>query len=192
MKKNRIFILGIVTMFVAILSLTLVSGTLARYTSIAGSEDTVKVAKWDVKVNGTKLEDPENSTNTFNFDLFNTIKDTKDGNDETDVVAGLIAPGTQGQFTLALLNASEVNATYSIDYTVTNTANIPIKFSIDDGDSWGTLEDVTDIAINMNASDSYTIQWKWAFDGDDVLDTTLGLDEATLNVEAVVTFTQVD
>ena len=46
MKKNKFFMLGIITVFVAILSLTFVSSTFARYTSQVSGTDSARVAIW--------------------------------------------------------------------------------------------------------------------------------------------------
>ena len=89
MKKNRIFILGIVTMFVAILSLTLVSGTLARYTSSGKGSDSVQVAKWDVRIDTESLTSVTPSSHTF--ELFKVGANYDE--DYNDVAAERIAPG---------------------------------------------------------------------------------------------------
>ena len=52
---------------------------------------------------------------------------------------------------------------------------------------------MTGVAIDMGATTTVTVRWKWIFDGDDVFDTTLGsAATATLKVDAKVTATQVD
>ncbi len=199
MKKNRIFILGIVTMFVAILSLTLVSGTLARYTSTGTGTDTVTVAKWDVKykdvTSGAEFVSVHNN-NAISFELFNTIKD-EDGSDEDDVIAGKIAPGTSGSFDFQLQNTSDVNATYSVAFTA-DEKEVPLWWSIDEGNTWHT--DIStlnifneDIAMTNGVSDTITITWKWLFDnGDDAHDTSLGITPVQPTVGISVTFDQVN
>lgn len=200
MKKMSMFALLLALVLVTSYS---VSGTYAKYTStFTGTTDSARVAKWAFEINDTAV------TNSFTFDLFNTVNDT-DGSQETDVKVGtnetIIAPGTQGSFQIKLANKSEVNAKYSVDYTVTRTANIPVEFSID-GTNWTTdLADVTDVAIGMNGSEStINIQWRWAFEGTassnftttqtDATDTTLGSKATadTITVQAVITATQVD
>ena len=202
MKKMSMFALLLALVLVTSYS---VSGTYAKYTStFTGNTDTARVAKWAFEINDTAV------TNSFTFDLFNTVNDT-DGNAETDVKVGngetIIAPGTQGSFKIKLANKSEVNAKYSVDYTVTNTANIPVEFSID-GTNWTTdLADVaaTDIAMNGNGSEAtINIQWRWTFDTanrgtalsttTDATDTALGskVTADTITVQAVITATQVD
>lgn len=198
MKKQRFFMLGIITVLVAVLSLTFVSSTFAKYTSTVAGEDSARVAKWAWTYKGAEL-----TTDTVSFDLFDTILDSDMTNAETDVdVDGsgserVIAPGTFGQFVIEFANNSEVNATYAIDFEVTNANNIPVEFSLD-GTTWDDdLADVAATAIAMNGGAAqYTVKWRWAFsngDAADQADTTLGVaGTASIKVRATVTFTQVD
>lgn len=200
MKKNKVLLLGIITVFVAIFSLTLVSGTWAKYTSTVSGTDTAKVAKWAWKVNNKNVVAGE-SQQALVFDLFNTIKDTE-GADETDVKEGLIAPGTSGSFEVKIENASEVTGKYAIEFTVSQTDNtvaIPLEYSVDGGANWSSTlnaisaSDATKLAVGGNAT--VTIQWRWKFEGNDGTDTTdtnLGLKAPSITVTATLTFTQVD
>ena len=195
MKKRSIMIrvmavLSVVMMF----TICFVGGTFAKYTSSGSGSDTATVAKWDIKVGGTNIT----TNDTFTFDLFKTITDSDLNSSETDmnpVDGSIIAPGTSGKFDIEIKNDSQVNAKYSIDYTVTNNGNIPVQFSTD-GATWKTdinELDVSDVAIDIGAEKTVTVRWKWAFDGNDITDTTLGsAGAATLTVAAAVTATQVD
>ena len=192
MMVRLVAVLAVVMMF----TMCFVGGTFAKYTSSATGTDSAKVAKWDIKVGTTNIA----TNDTFTFDLFKTIKDSNGTADETDmspVDGTIIAPGTRGSFDIVIKNDSQVNATYAIDYTVTNTNNIPVKFSVD-GTNWFddiNYLDVRSVAINMGATATVTVQWMWEFertDGD-TQDTTLGsAATATLTVAAAVTATQVD
>lgn len=199
MKKMSIFALLLAAVLVTSYS---VSGTYAKYTStFEGTTDSARVAQWAFAINEDAV------TNSFTFDLFNTVNDT-DGNAEADVKVGtnetIIAPGTQGSFEIKLANNSEVNAKYTVDYTVTNTANIPVEFSID-GTTWTTdLADVVATEINKDGGQAtINIQWRWAFEGTnstnyttsqtDATDTTLGSKGTdTISVKADITVTQAD
>lgn len=198
MKKNKLFVLGLVAVFVAILSLTLVSGTWAKYTSTVTGSDTARVAKWSF--DGVDLADA-NKKVTVN--LFNTIKDS-DGNTEEDVkTAGknentIIAPGTKGTGTFTLKNTGEVNAKATVTFTVTNANNIPVQFTDKDGekltatDGTYTLGEVT-LSMNDETGQTLTLNWEWPFNGNDTTDTTLGVaGTAEITVEVTVVFTQVD
>lgn len=174
-------------------TMCLVGGTFAKYTSSATGNDNANVAKWDIRVNGANIT----ASDTFTFDLFNTVNDTKDNNAETDMAPNggtIIAPGTTGKFSIAIQNLSQVNATYTIDYTV-NTRSIPVEFSTN-GTDWKTnINDlnVTNVPIGLGTDTTVTVQWRWVFDGNDTTDTALGsAATATLTVAAKVTATQVD
>ena len=192
MMVRLVAVLAVTMMF----TMCFVGGTFAKYTSSATGTNSTTVAKWDIRVNGANIT----TSDTFNFDLFNTVNDTKDGNTEWDMIPNngdIIAPGTRGSFDIVIKNDSEVNATYAIDYTVTNNDHIPVKFSVD-GTNWFddiNYLDVRSVAINMGATATVTVQWMWEFertDGD-TQDTTLGsAATATLTVAAAVTATQVD
>ncbi len=167
MKKRSIMIrvmavLSVVMMF----TMCFVGGTFAKYTSSGSGSDSARVAKWSFKVGGTDVA----TENEFTFDLFNTVKDTGDAN-ETDINptdGTIIAPGTQGSFALVLTNESEVTAQYAIDYTVTNTNNIPVEFSVD-GTNWSS--ELTDVTASLQAKNdtnsdttTITIRWRWVFE----------------------------
>ncbi len=189
MKKNKTMRIASVVMVAALLSTCAISGTFAKYTSASTGSDNARVARWDIKLNDKAI------SNSFEFNLFETIYDTDAKTVETDVATGLIAPGTSGAFEIKLASASEVSAKYSVDYTVKNTNNIPVQFSVD-GTKWtDDLADVTEKELEMtNGTASITVQWKWVFNGNDATDTELGTAEEapTITVKAVVTVEQVD
>ena len=190
MMVRLVAVLAVTMMF----TMCFVGGTFAKYTSSGTGTDTATVAKWDIRVNGSEIA----TSNTFTFDLFQTITDSDLTSAETDIApadGSIIAPGTSGKFSIAIQNLSQVNATYAIDYTVTNDGNIPVEFSID-GTDWKTNInelDVTNVAIGLGTDTTVTVQWRWVFDGNDTTDTALGsAATATLTVAAAVTATQVD
>ena len=120
--------------------------------------------------------------------------------DGNDVAADKVAPGTQGEFDIVLKNASEVNAEYTIDYTVTlptvtieeTEYTLPIKFSVD-GETWeDNLADVTKKAINMGAEETIKVQWKWVINGNDAVDTAFGIAAPSVTVKVDITAEQVD
>lgn len=197
MGKNKTMKMILITLLIAMIALVLVSGTYAKYTSSASGSDTARVAKWSFNVGENDIV----AKDTFTFDLFKTITDT-DGKTETDVVSAnadkVIAPGTSGSFDLVLENKSETSAKYGITYTVTNTASIPVQFSVN-GKDWtdnlaNVVESDTDTKLDANnGRKTIKIQWKWAYDGDDTTDVNLGkVGTAKLIVQADVTATQID
>lgn len=203
MKKNKVLLLGIITVFVAIFSLTLVSGTWAKYTSTVSGADTAKVAKWAWNVNDADLT-LGTTTGTVQFNLFDTVLDTatgNDGNTDTDVKLGtetpIIAPGTKGSFELKVTNASEVNGTLKVELAQSG-ATVPLKFSTN-GTAYVSLAELNtslkSTAVGSAATETITIYWMWAFEGaegTDATDTTLGIAGETVTVNATLTFTQVD
>ena len=196
MKKNTMMRVASALLVAVLLTTCAISGTFAKYVSTSNGSDSARVAKWDIKLEDAAM------TNTFTFDLFNTVKDSNGTDNETDVKAGegetIIAPGTSGSFEINLKNDSEVNAKYAIAYTVTNENDIPVEYKIGDGEWTSDLAtlNATDVDINMGASAAVTVQWRWAYSVDDTkdaADTTLGLaGTATITVAADVTVTQVD
>ena len=173
-------------------------GALAKYTTSVSANDTASVAKWHFEVNDVNMS-PTDGSAQMTFDLFNTIMDTDGSSAETDVKTDLIAPGTSGKFDVKIENLSEVNAVYALDYSIENTSNVPLKFSLDGADWKDDINDldVSEQAIAMeNGSETVTVHWKWDFNGDDSADTALGIAAQnaapTVKVTCAATFTQVD
>lgn len=206
MRKNKLFILGLIATFVAILSLTLVSNTWAKYTSNVTGSATARVAKWSFEYgDSTDSTSAVNltTTKTITINLFDTILDS-DSTSESDVATdesmAIIAPGTKGTGTFVLKNAGEVNAKATISFKVTNSNNIPVVFTKSDdttltanSDGVYTLGEVT---LSMSGgTQSVTLNWKWPFESafDNTADTTLGIaGQAELTVEVTILFEQVD
>ncbi|RHS87841.1 hypothetical protein [Clostridium sp. AM42-4] len=222
MKKHNMMRVASALAVVTLLSTSVISGTLAKYTSTASSTATATVAKWSFKVGagGTNVTATNDitGTNPFTFDLFGSIKDTGGTEKETDVtdVTGkhIIAPGTSGQITLALENDSQVNAGYTIKFIENNKDEIPLQYAIMDGTgaeysklTWTKkIGDLNKTVASLgtgseNNKASYTVYWKWDYTDStgatrDSSDTTLGVgaqkDAATATITATVTATQVD
>ena len=198
--KKRLSILAVLLLAVAISAYS-VGGTYAKYTSTyTSAASTARVAKWEF----TLGKGGSTVSNGFTFNLFDTILDT-DGSGEADVASGLIAPGTKGSFSIALYNASEVKATYSISLGLTNPNNIPVEFSFDNGSTW--TKDLANVSgsgtMDMNAESASTVSvlWRWSYDADatiyegrtDVTDTAIGVNGTyELSATATITVTQVD
>ena len=202
MKNNKTVKFMALVLFVTILAIILVSGTYAKYTTSATGSDTATVAKWSIKLGN---EDIAKSTEkTFTIDLFSTITNT-DGSEEKNVKktdGSLIAPGTMGSFTLlSLKNESEVNAKYSVTYTLSNESGVPLEFTTnkDDESSWKsdfTAVNVSNEALATDATaTTATVYWRWAFTKDtarDTSDTTLGTTPPTVTLTAKIDVEQAD
>lgn len=194
MKKLSMFALLLAAVLVTSYS---VSGTYAKYTSTFTNTDTARVAKWAFSFKGN-----DQTVQAFTFDLFNTVNDTDSTQTETDILnnnGSIIAPGTEGSFKIGLKNDSEVNAKYAIDFSMTETADIPVEFSLD-GQTWESdinELDITDKNINMNAAEAtHTVYWRWVYEVNEAgntTDTNLGLKGTdTIKVTATITATQID
>ena len=212
MKKknyNSIKIFAIL-LFFAMLALIFIVGTYAKYTTELVGSDVTTAAKWAWQINDSDVS--KNDTE-FTFNLFDTIKDTKDGNEETDVKATKIAPGTKGSFEIKVENLSEVNAYYNLTLNETkgqDVSNAKIEYSIigtDDAADWTTslnTFNLTNTLLEMETgSKTLTIYWRWAYspsEAQDNIDTTVGFAAAnsasdvdkTITIEATLNFTQVD
>ena len=211
MKKknyNSIKIFAILLLLV-ILILMMIVGTYAKYTTEVEGSDSSVVAKWAWQINDS---DVSKSDTEFAFDLFDTIKDTADGNNETDVKATKIAPGTKGSFEIKVENLSEVNAYYNLTLNETkgqDVSNAKIEYSIigtDEATDWtDDIEtfNLTDTSLNMNASKTVTLYWRWAYsttESQDTADTAVGFavagstseSDKSITVKAILNFTQID
>lgn len=164
-KNNKLGKFVAFVLLITIIAVILVASTYAKYTTSKDLEAVATVAKWSIKLGGKDITQNE----TVTFDLFTTVKDT-DGNDETDVSANRIAPGTQGSFDVELENASEVTAKYTVTFESQNASNIPVEFSVDGGTTWKTdikeltLTDVLEAGAKTSTTESPKISWRWVFE----------------------------
>ena len=207
MKKNYMMRIASVLLVVVLLTTSIISGTLAKYTSSVEASAIATVAKWDIKVNNSKISV---SNPNITFDLFDTVKDSNGVGDESNVVSKKIAPGTSGSFAFKIENFSEVNAQYTVALTEENDLDVPLQYSIDGGNTWSdsigelATTNITNQSIDITNSEStVTVYWRWMFDGStngahisqsDESDTSLGtMDTApTVTITATITVTQVD
>lgn len=203
-KKNHTMRIAAGVMTAALLSTCAISGTFAKYTTAQTGTATARVAKWNILFgDGTTMSEK------FTFDLFSTLYDPTANSPETDVKTdgdAIIAPGTMGSFALVIENRSEVTAEYIIKFSVTTTANIPLKFSKDGSTNWTAditalnIADTDAVELGMTDSDksaTYTVYWKWDYEdatdsSRDENDTILGKAGAEIQITATVTATQVD
>lgn len=88
MKRNKLFLLGLFVVFAAVLSLSLVSSTFAKYTTSGNATDSARVAKWGVVVAAETFADDQ-----LEADLTTAENEIKAGG-----AADLLAPGTGIKF----------------------------------------------------------------------------------------------
>lgn len=203
----------VILALVAMIALTLVANTYAKYTSTVSGKDTAIVAKWSVKAAAGSTEFTSGTAATVNiFDESNVyeLKDVTDftaaGTDDADVknaaanAAAIIAPGTWGKFAFTVSNNSDVSAAYTVALSG-DEKNVPLKWSIDDGTTWvddiTTLTKTDTLSVGTTTPQTIEVLWKWEFStgtSGDTADTTLGT-AATLaqpTATVTVTFDQVD
>lgn len=209
-NNNSLFMrIGSIMCAVALVLTGSICGTMAKYTSSSTRSDVGTVAKWEVTVENDDITDT--TADSWSFDLFATaVKDTDGTSTEADVASNKIAPGTSGSFTVDIKNESEVDATYTVALTETNASNVPLQYSVDNT-TWKdsvtelTMTSLTNQALEMGASATATVYWRWSYEGTttgahasqtDTSDTTLGVaaqsTAPTVTIEATVTVTQVD
>lgn len=107
MKKNRLFVLGLVTVFVALVSLTFVSSTWAKYTTTAYGEDSARVAYWGF----------EEGTMEAALEIDNLFENTYDST--VNAATNVIAPGTTGSETFQLAYKAGAGTLPEVDYKYT-------------------------------------------------------------------------
>ncbi len=176
-----------------IITSVFVGGTLAKYTSKIEGQATARVASWDIAF--ANAEGGEITDFQTEFDLFATSYNNVESAGEDNV----IAPGTEGEFSIKITNNSEVGAKFVANITESNLAGIPIEYTTDknDEDSWapasGGALSVDGATLAKGVATDVTIYWRWAFDGDDSADTTLGTKGTdTVTVTAAFSATQID
>ena len=202
MKNNKLFIAGLITVFVALVSLTLVSNTWAKYTSSVTGTDTARFAKWSWSY-------AKDASNNVLIDLFNDTKVCElDVHNEPwiepdlHVAQGqaLVAPGTGGMFKLQVTNNSEVTGKVSFNFKVTG-ADVPFEFKIDEGEWSDTLSNLSSENVAMGATKTVTIYWRWLYErgttdaekeANNKQDTDLGIASETVTVSVTIKFEQVD
>ena len=127
MKKNKLFLLGLFVVFAAVLSLSLVSNTFAKYVSTGSSEDSARVAKWGVVINAEVYADDNLEAN---------LTATENEIVASGTAPDLLAPGTGVKFA-----SVTINGTPEVAVRVTYTATLELTgWTWDDDDDLGTPE----------------------------------------------------
>lgn len=121
-KSNKILRFASFILMFTLVSTCLLSGTLAKYVSSFGGNDSARVAKWDF--NATNLG--TGTTQTIN--IFNTAYGTTvQSADGTKIVA----PGTTSSFDLQFTGKSEVESKITFGITEENNGTrIPLIYKI--------------------------------------------------------------
>lgn len=168
MKKNFLQVAAWL-LAITMLAMCAIAGitTLAKYASAISSTNanSVDVAKWDIQVSddgGATWQDL--SAYSFSVDLFSTIFCEKMKAAETDVVAGMIAPGTYGSFDTALQfkNAGDVHAEINVvvEIDVAGLTTLPVVAT-----TGGSPAGTVDLPIGATGITLADFGWAWPFNG---------------------------
>lgn len=187
-------IIGLLLLLVAVIGFG--GYTLSKYLTSKSENGSASVAKWGftVETNATKLF----GTN-YKFDTNNSIvtADTANLTVKASDENNRVAPGTTGSMTFSISGTAEVLAEVKIQMTVNkditlvygdnNTAYNPVVWTLTkDGTqvAQGTLNEIAaalnktervEAGAEFSKAGNYTLSWAWPFEGNDALDTTLGL-----------------
>ena len=203
MKNTKALKALLVLALIAVVAIIALSSTYARYTTTSTGTDKARVAHW--KVNATN-----EVANLFADSYTHVVEKDADG-------TSVIAPGTSGTYTFSITGSVEtdykltINATGTDDINGAITGYNPIKYTfqknnetaksvatfdallaeinkIDDGTTTHTAGSLP--------TDTYTIGWSWAVDGDDTNDTKLGnlvsTTDKTVSLSVEISATQVN
>ncbi len=163
-KRSRIVSLGVLALTLTMMSTCLMGATMARYVTEVTGSATAAVAAWSFKAN-------EGETTFTNIDLGATGK--RNAYNETDVAAGVIAPGTSGKFDIAIDGSgSEVGIDYVVTIASADETTLPddLKFKIDNTDYTLASEKTGTIDYAIGADSmkkTITVNWEWAFGEND-------------------------
>lgn len=213
MKKNRMMRLASGLLVAVLLTTSVISGTFAKYTTSASSQDSARVANWGF----------DNAATIQIDDLFEKAYN----NTHVSGVVDVIAPGTTNsasfQFTYNETNVYAPEVAYDFTVSVdgstcdpTIAVNPNIQWKLDDGEwgDWGTLlnsikalsgeEDGSkkympgELPAEFGSGDeTHTVQWQWLFSTSaeqDAKDTELGnaIPLAKVNLKITINATQID
>lgn len=195
MKTNHAARLGALALALTLVSTCLMGGTLAKYVTEVTGTATAMVAKWSFDA---KNGDKSIATQEYKIDLGDTTN--RVAYEGTDIKEGVIAPGTEGSFSIVVDAAdSEVGVDYKIEFS--NLLNKPTNLKFYAGENF--TEEISDLeafagfkgTIDANAAEkkvTKTVYWKWPYETsngnkDDTKDSTI--DKITLDI--TVTGTQV-
>ena len=215
MKKNKMMRAALALLVVTMLTMSIVSGTFAKYVTQGSATDSARVAKFGVEVK---------STGSL-FSKTYAKGDNTPGGETLSVESEekVVAPGTKNDtgLTLSLTGKPEVDV--KVTFNVTNATEIhlgdyyPVKFTLKKGNTaivendtlakvkeeLNKLEVSYTAGTELSSGETINLSWKWDFAGDDTKDTKLGDiaagkatagDNDSINTAfaATVTVTQVD
>lgn len=203
MKKTKALKVLLVLTLIIVAVIIAVSSTYARYITAITGTDKARVAHW--KVNATnEIED------LFADSYTHVVGKDGDG-------TAVIAPGTSGTYTFSITGSVETDYKLTINATGTDDINgavsgyNPIKYTFQKNSETaktgltfaallteinGIDDGTTTHKAGTLPTDTYTIGWSWAIDGDDAKDTELGnlvsTADKTISLSVEISATQVN
>lgn len=213
MKKKSIAArLGVAAMALTLITTSLSSGTLAKYTETFAGTTTMTVARWNVGATVTMGSGASATTLTSTPVALGTLYDT--ATNKKGVSNGKVAPGMTGGFVIDLTTAkagvlTEVDTEYAV-YIDGNSSNFPANFKMYEGSNeannvfsktktpgLGYLLKTDTIAAGEGDTSKNAVKvnvnWKWPYNetsATDTADVALGKDPglgATFTVKVVFT-----
>lgn len=204
-KDNRksILVIGLLLLLVAVIGFG--GYTMSKYVTKKSVKDNkAQVAKWGFTIETQNVD----KLFSDKYKAGGTVASTGDALIvKADTVGtNLVAPGTTGSMTFNVTGTAEVKAQISFSLTVEHDVSLvytkdgkdetyaPVKWTLKKGENvlvnGLTLNKVKEALEAEDAkttyqagaaqiNDTYTLEWAWAFDGDDVLDTYLGTEGAS-------------
>src|SRR5665647_3748236 len=143
--KKLVLKLSVLVMILTLVTLPLVSGTYAKYTTTDSATDTARVAKWGVTVAVTGNAFAESYiTNITNGDI--TVSSS------TEDVDNLVAPGTSGTF-----GGVDITGIPEVAVNITKTADLTLTGWTLDGNVEGTF--YCPIVITVNETNFYGLSY---------------------------------
>lgn len=222
MKKNKAMRLASALLVLTLLTTCAISGTFAKYTTSTTGTDKARVAYWGFDQDAATTIDLFDGTYTNvmssgEVDGFSNV--VAPGTEKSTTFAF----GYTNYNNANTITAPEVAYTFTVNPTIIGDydeldANTSFKWTLKKGDAPATeYNTVADLlaaikalsgdasgsktynpgelpAAFTSADETYTIGWKWAFEGNDTADTTLGNSQTLENVTFAITITatQVD
>jgi hypothetical protein len=191
-KKKIILLLAFFSLFV---SVYFIQDTYAKYLTMASTDVTGSIARWNIVVNDTVIKN--------NDQLENLITPTFSGTQH--IASNVIAPTVTGSFEL-IIDSTDVDVSYSYNISIEQNDDVPdfkvTGYKVDDGNvvSVDTSVATPSITNNVLLSDTerihtITVYIGWdddpltqSMDNAEDTDVTINLSDVTLTVD--MTFTQ--
>lgn len=191
MRTNKTLRIASVLLIAVLMTTCIIGGTFAKYTSNLAVTAKQGIATWNVTLDSNDLD---TATEGIQINLADTVLDTN-GEAETDVKSGLIAPGTNGSFKIGIKNASQVKANAVLTLTV---PTLPTGMTLKNGaTNLSAGVQTVNVALDMEQSAATEVEftWEWVYDtetagANDTNDLTF--QGQTLSIPVAIAVTQVD